>query len=586
MRIALNSLLHSASGPYGGRANHLKLSTTQDGQVLVTPRKRAMTGDHVLPVHAWARIHWMGVDAYWKTLPRRVRIEWGKCGRRTSDLAQSNLDQFRKVNMPRALLGFGLLRLPPDRFGSQAIYIPRPPGNPRPTRRPPMQVWLAGQEKPEPPWKPGDPQEPSAHTWPEPGSQRAFGHFDADAPNIVVPTPFCWPSTCPTSISHCPLYLYNWHPTAYEPRAGKNFFRWATPQAPDMTHEEPYYRILNEIWSERIWYGDEPYKKMLASDLKCYSGTWEDIPIPWPGAWCVKLTHWSAPAVELSYAWYWQPRLTPCPGGTFSLAKKEDVHHYYDWPPFIVLQPVGIPPDQIKPCPLPGDIEDAPRWATTHWEHLSNPAYRAGITWQFAASGNAFPFERYCFTLGMTHLSDLQCNHSGPLKGHYSFTLTMSVAHHEYPLVYAKANHHLFYGPLGWYVLQNEGPERDWASPTLLIWDENVDWNEEDPNSNRHVYYRVAQMIALAFLSRIIALKVGDVRALREAQRYYAWDATQKAASASLEVAEMFAENEWRCSMIAAGHYGPPIKIGCALATEAARRMKMLANAAEKLVPY
>jgi len=38
--------------------------------------------------------------------------------------------------------------------------------------------------------------------------------------------------------------------------------------------------------------------------------------------------------------------------------------------------------------------------------------------------------------------------------------------------------------------------------------------------------------------------------------------------------------------MIAAGHYGPPIKIGCALATEAARRMKMLANAAEKLVPY
>ncbi|MBA7530923.1 hypothetical protein ES705_23134 [subsurface metagenome] len=402
----------------------------------------------------------------------------------------------------------------------------------------------------------------------------------------MVPTPFCWPSACPTSIAHCPLYQYQWPLVPYETRSGKNFFRWASPHAPEMSHEEPYYRVTNEVWSERVWYDSRPYKKMLASDLMCYSGTWEDIPIPWPGAWCVKFTHWSSPAGELSYAWYWQPKNTPCPGGAFALAQVQHEHGTYDWPPFITLQPGGIPPEQLQPCPLPGDIEAPARWATMHWEHLTRHEYRAGVTWQFEASGDAHEYEPYTYAPGMVSVSKLRCHDSGPLKAHYSFTLTMSVAHQDYPLVYAKGNHHLFYGPLGYYVLQNQGPERLWATPTLLVWDENVDWKEQDPDSWRHVAYAVCQMIALAFLSRVIAVTTSDVHALRGAQKYYSWEATHRAATRSQNILEMFSEAEWRCAMQAAGHGLPPIKIGSALATEAAKRMKIIAKTAEALALY
>ncbi|MBA7536811.1 hypothetical protein ES705_29076 [subsurface metagenome] len=284
MRIELMGMLQSASGPFGGRENHLKLTTQRDGNIIVTKRKTAMTGNRIYASHAWTRLNWIALDGRWRSLPHKVRVEWGKCIRRTTDTVKSNLDEFRAINMPRMILGFPPLRLPPDRFKSQVHYFSRHSDPSRRRRRKPLQVWTSGVMKPEPP-EPGEP----------PGEGEPFDLFDTGDPHPFVPSLSCtWPP-CPESLNHCYDICYAFPDVPFETRPPNTYLEWLCPASGDPPQRGDQWALVRRIESLRIWYGDEPYETVSAWPIRCRTGDWETMTIPWPGAWCVQLKYESPP---------------------------------------------------------------------------------------------------------------------------------------------------------------------------------------------------------------------------------------------------------------------------------------------------
>ena len=351
MRVKLIGLLQSATGPFGGRAGHEKLVTRKDGQVLAVPRKTSMTANRIYNVMEWAKINWILVDCLWRNSAPRIRVEWGKCTRRTTDLATSNLDMFRKINMPRAMLGQPLLTLPPDKFHSWCTYLPRPPQHSRHNRRPPQQVWVAGQQKPDPPWTPS-PQEPQdPYKGAGPPDPLPFDALRGPIANPLVPSASCAALQCPDNVLYCYDELVCYLPIPFEPKPDSNYFRWLAYTTPDKTFRRPVWDIKTEIHSKRIWYKTIPYERVEAMNVECYTGSFYGHPLPWPYAYCVRLKYISDPAVKLSYAYYWRNTADCCPDGAMELGWVQHVYGTFPWPEHILLQAGGTLLAESPPLP-------------------------------------------------------------------------------------------------------------------------------------------------------------------------------------------------------------------------------------------
>ena len=482
MKIELAGFLQAATGPYGGRAAGTKLVTLRDGQVLVTRRKTSMTGDHVLPIHAWSRLNWIMVDCLWQTLPRRIRAVWGMCARRTTDKSSSNLDEFRHVNMPRAILGMPLLRLPPDHAKSQGMYFPSQDVIGRRNRKKPTQLWVAGVQKPEPPWKP-TPDEPDP-PWPgpDPPPPQEFDTEVGPVPNLLSVSASCVACPCPDTVPHCYDLLYNKQPVDFVARPGHDYFLWKAWTNPERTVRSPVWDIQTEIWSERRWYDDEPWERVVAENVACYADTYEGRPLPFGSAYCVKFTHYSGPGMMLSYAYYWQFATELCPYPYFELAWATHVYGDYPWPASIDMAPSGDLLVEAPPCPDHYGVLLRPENPSGCWLDNTDLSMWAGWTWYMPGPHEAYPRPELCAGTANVNVGVIKCCDTEPRKGMWYFQVTVLHGGEPILLEYRKPLYRDDYGVFGTYFLHDPNGIFGWASFGVMLHNRQVDWYDFLPD--------------------------------------------------------------------------------------------------------
>ncbi len=577
MRIELASFLQAATGPYGGRTAGTKLVTRQDGTILVTARKTAMTGDHVHPVHAWARVIWIYVDALWKSLPRRIRAEWGLCARRTTDKASSNLDEFRHVNMPRALLGMPMLRLPPDRSKSQAMYLPPPDTAGRHSSKAPTQLWIEGVEKPEPPWTP-TPDEPEP-PWPGPDppppaefdvNKGPFGH-------PLVASASCYGCPCPDDVPYCYDELYVKPPVDFLARPGSDYFLWKAYTPPDRSYRTPVWDIQTEIWSERRWYDNVPYERLIAENVACYADTYEGVPLPFGSAYCVKLTHYSSPGMKLSYAYYWQFSTELCPHGYFELAWTFHIYGDYHYPESLTLERGGDVITEPPPCFDPGGILLQDEHPSTVWLDNSATEMWAGYTWDLTGPRKAWPRPELCAGPAYLNVSDIRCCDTEPRKGMWYFQITVLHNGTPYLLEYRKPIFRDDYGIFGTYFIHDPTHHHSWASFGITLQDKAVDWTEFVPDVALEC---IKEMLIIAMWELLgYAVHWHLKRALFRLgnKAGYSYRPIREAVSASRSVNVALKPGTWKCKLLV--KLGPGAMKNRTLALEALRRVRALKHA-------
>lgn len=574
MKVELAGLLQAATGPYGGRAAATKLATLKDGQVLVVRRKDAMTGDRVHVLHAWARINWIYVDALWVSLPRRIRAVWGQCARRTTDKASSNLDEFRHVNMNRAFLGFPLLRLPPDRFRSHACYLQRPPQYSRHNKKPSMQVWLDGYEKPEPPWVPApdEPDNPFPNGDPPPAAP--FSPLDSAEPHPFVASAHCVYVPCPDNVTYCYDELYCMMPVAFETKPGVDYFLWKATTNPERTFRSPVWDIKTEIHSKRTWGDGYIYEKLMAENVHCYTTTYEGAPIPWPSGWCVKLTHWSSKAVKLSYAYYWRDTTNLCPGQHFDLAWITHVYGEYPWPEHIYLQPKGDIIDDPPPCPpVVSGIHEF-QHPTGLWLDYSDPERWAGFTWETDSPRSAYPSLWLCAGPSYINVGDIKCCDTAPRKGMWYFQITVQHAGGPVLLEYRKPTVYGDHTIFGSYFLHDPNDIFPWAAYGILVYDHRKDWNDEVPTFTNIVLQKILMFMIAELIGYFTMRGLNAAMAWGRLGTPYAYAPMAKSLAAARPVIKTLGAGAVRCRLKA--KVGKLPWSNHMLAAEALRRIRAL----------
>lgn len=574
MKIELTGLLQSATGPYGGRAAGTKLVTRKDGQVLVVKRKKAMTGDRVYVLHAWSRVLWIYVDALWQSLPQRIRAVWGQCALRTADNARSNLDEFRHVNIPRAFVGFPMLRLPPDRFRSHATYLPRPPQHSCHHRKPPMQIWVDGYEKPEPPWVPA-PDEPvcpfpDCHPPPAP----PFSPFEGAEPHPLVASASCVYVPCPDNVTYCYDELYCMMPVAFETKPGVDYFRWQALTNPERTWRSPVWDIKTEIHSKETWGDGFVYEKLMAENVQCYTGTYEGGTMPWPSGWCVKLTHWSAKAVKLSYAYYWRDSTELCPGQHFERAWVYHVYGAYPWPQHIYLQPKGDLIGDPPPCPplVSGILEFV--YPTGFWVDYTDNKQWAGFTWEVDSGRSAYPWTFLCAGPAFLSVSDIKCCDTAPRKGMWYFQIVVQHAGGPVLLEYRKPTVYADQTIFGTYFLHDPYNIHPWAAYGILVYDERKDWHDEEPTITWILVRKIAVFMICQLIGWFAHKGLSAAAAWAGLGTPYSYAPIQASLAAARPAIQTLGAGAWRCRLkaqIGAGAYQNHV-----LAREAMRRFRAL----------
>lgn len=551
MQIQLSGLIQAATGPYGGRANRLKLSTRQDGRILVTPRKTSMTGDVIHPLHAWTRSMWIVADAFWTTLPRRVRALWGMCARRTTDKASSNLDEFRHVNIPRLIVGMPMLRLPPDRFHSYCCYLERPPQYSTHNKKPSMQLWLRGHQKPEPPWTPT--KDEPAPPWPpgHPPEPVEFSPLKSPYPHPFVPSPYCVTYDCPDNALYCYDELFL-HPIVdFDTRHGMAFLHWKADTSEDRTYREPVWKSQTEIWSERVWYDHRPYEKIMASHVECHTATWLEHELPWPSAYCVQLTDWSSPAVKLSHAFYWRSTEDRCPYHFFELAWVDHVHQTYPWPDSIYLEASGNIIAEPPPC------DDPYLWINPHhdpscmWTSNDNFAQWAGFQWTTTSAVRSDPWLEYCGGTAFASVGPIRCSDSGPRQGLWWFQIVILHAGDPVLLEYRKPSLSGDQGLFGYYGLYDPNDLFPWASPAVLVYDQFNDWPQVCMTDREVAFWWILKLIALEI--GMYAITHGASRLLTKWKLMspYTYKPWVDAATHGKPVQHAIGHGAWRCKLVA-----------------------------------
>lgn len=576
MRIDLMGMIQEAHGPYGGRDGALRLSTLKDGTIIAVPRKTAMTGNAIHPLHAWARLQWIALDAYWRGLPNRIRTEWGKCTRYSARCYESRLDHFRRVNMPRAILGMPHLRLPPVCADSHCTYLERPQDHRRINRNAPLQLWVSGQTKPEPPWAPGDPLEPAPDREHAVDSQATFDFCYADNPNPLIPPPFCDNRLCPATVTHCRPLLHAWPYIDFEPYPGRTYFTWESQLDPESGDRTTPWIVSHVVESKRRWAEDLPYEKIMASHLYCDQGIFREHEIPGGRGWCLELIYWSGPAVKLSYAYYYQPLRDACPTGPFLLFAVEDVYGTYPWQEYLELQADGPEPGTPYPCnrQFQGVYFDSTHIATCIVD-LTNPNNWAGLTWEAGAYDSTLSLGS-CGGPAFLSATPIMCTEVGDNAGFYYFLVYFEHHGTDWLLLYRKPTHWWQYGPWGHYFIVADGPEYNWAPPCLNVWQEYVNWPQRDPNTAANVAWTVAGIIAVDLAIGVAFKVAARVSEWAYAVEPYSEAAIIEAAGPAAPAQQILTSEAWRCTVQTAHAALPPIKIGDHLAIEAWRRVHNL----------
>lgn len=465
MRIELLGALQSASGPYGGRANRHKLTTMKDGRILLTNRKSAMTADHDYPLHAWSRLLWIWLDAMWAGLPQNVRAEWGKCSRRTTDLAKSNLDEFRHHNMPRAILGFPALRLPPDRSRSYACYLPRLAQSSRRKRKPSMQVWTTGVMKPEPQPR-GEP----------PVEGLPFTADVASEPHPFAASASCMYRPCPDNTNHCYDDQYCVMPVPFDTQPPYSFFKWHCPTENDPPTRPIWWLNVQGIESLRKWYDDRPWEEIWAGSIECRHGMWGNLRIPWPSAWCVTMTYDCPQGVLRSDGYYWRDPTDGYPRGTWELAGFRDYYGHYDWLKTIWLEPGGSILADPPPCQKPETVVWAGDPFSSFWGDFENADRWAGLTWYSMGATGLGLVPPYCGGPSYANATDVTCCDTGERKGNWWFKITVMRGGQPYTIEYRKPSTPESPGWAGHYFIIDPNVSLPWASPLMLIAAGEIDW--------------------------------------------------------------------------------------------------------------
>jgi len=195
MRLDLTSFLRSASGPFGGDNYAHRLVTRADGSIILQDRKKTVTGEYTSPIHEWAKLCWSFVDLAWKAVPRDIRNEWGMCVKRNTDRHRSALDEFRSVNIKRAMLFMPLITHPVDRFASTPVYLPKVVQGGRHPDSTHSQVWASGHDKAGAPFDPdlGD-IPPLIDAIPMCGIASCFGDVPWSYDQVLIPFATPWPT--------------------------------------------------------------------------------------------------------------------------------------------------------------------------------------------------------------------------------------------------------------------------------------------------------------------------------------------------------------------------------------------------------
>ena len=573
MRVNLLGMVQSATGPYGGFAAHLKLVTRKDGQVLVVPRKRSMTGAQTHPMMAWSQINWILVDFLWKAQPQRIRVEWGKCTKRTTDLKTSNLDMFRKVNMPRAMLGFPLLRLPPDRFYSWATYLERPPQFSRHNRRPPQQVWLEGRQKPEPPWRP-DPLEPvdPFHGGPPP-DPAPFGLFRGPIPNPLIDGASCASAECPTNPLYCWDQLTCMPPVDFVTDPRKNYLHWLAYTNPEGTERNPVWDIKTAIHSLRKWYNQVPYETIEATNVECRTEPWLAHPLPWQRAWCVRLKHQSNPGVLLSYGYYWQDTAQTCPGDTFYLAWTVQIYGFYPWPETITLQQHGDREGDVPCCPDIYQVFYFDEYPSGFYIDTTYPQNWAGMTWMIDGNRTARLLDFWSTGPAWCYGSDINCTDTGEHAGHWHFWIVVKHGRREYGVTYRKAVTAENPGVFGLYIKYDPHGKQHWAAWAIRVSDNMHDWNDDVPTIQQIAFQELANLAATILVSAVVGLYWERYVATFMAMTPYDEMLFYKAANACVGMPNSIQAGTWKCRLHQ--KIGDNGMRGREIAKEAIRRLRL-----------
>lgn len=563
MRIDLLGALQSASGPYGGRANHLKLTTRKDGQILVTHRKTAMTGDKIYGLHAWSRLNWIWLDAYWRALPQNVRAEWGKCSRRTADSVKSNIDEFRAHNMPRAFLGFPALMLPPDRFHSHACYLQRTGPQYPHMRRAPMQVWTDGVMKPEP-QPPGEP----------PVEGVPFTVFIGSEPHPFVPSTSCTWQPCPPNADPCYDDQVCIMPVPFDCKPPYSFLKWHCPTQGEPPHRPIWWLATQRIESARRWAVDRPWEEIWSSSIACRHGMWGNLEIPWPSAWCITLTYDCAPAVLRSDGYYWHQMTSECPRGTWQLAGFRDYYGHYDWQPTIQLDPFGTMLADPPPCVQPESIVWAWDPYTSFWSNFENAERWAGLKWFTHSAHRLTILPSSCGGPAYANATDILCCSSGERKGNWWFKITVMRGGLPYTIEYRKPSTPENPGWAGHYFIEDPNLAIPWATPLMLVAEGDEDWHKKELTIWYVIAKQVAHIIAAELCAAVVVRLFSRMQAWSMLGTPYAYDPMVKAAIGSRHVMKPLQGVTWKCRVKM--HVGPQAYSNWQIANEAWKRIRAL----------
>lgn len=549
MQVDLIGLIQSATGPWGGRASHLKLVTRKDGQVLVVPRKTSMTGSRIWNIMEWAKLNWILVDCMWRNSPPRFRVEWGKCTRRTTDLATSNLDMFRKINMPRAMLGFPLLTLPPDKFHSWCTYVPRPEQHSRHNKKPPQQVWVQGLQKPDPPWTPSAQEPEDPYKGAGPPDPLPFTPLRGPIANPMVSGATCASGECPENPLYCYDELICYLPIPFEPQLDKNYFRWLAWTNPEKTHRNPIWDIKTEILSKRIWYDSRPYYKVTVSNVQCYEGSMYGHNLPWPRAWGIRIQYYSAPGVLLCWGYYWRDTADCCPDGTWELAWYDNIYGSFPWPEHILLQASGTLLAEPPCCPDIWNLGWQDHCPSGLWVANDDIEQWAGFTWYWLNNRFAEPFWRNTAGPAAGWVTEIRCHETGLHAGHWVFTVQIKRAGNFHFITYRRPVTAANPGIFGVYMKYDPANLCPWGAYGMQISDYYKDWNDVYPSLGYRIFEGVTIYCCLYVLGYFANRALSAAAVWSGMAQPYSHATVSSAIMNSRDLASALAHGTWRCQI-------------------------------------
>lgn len=386
---------------------------------------------------------------------------------------------------------------------------------------------------------------------------------------------FCAYDVCPSNVIYCYDTLYCFPPLDFVPRPDHSYLKFFTDTSGDPSFRPPIFQTGWEIWSEELWYGDVPLKKIYADDLKCRTGSWEDHDIPWESAWCVKLTYNCPKAVQLSYAYYWRPRSEPCPYGAFELAWFEHLHGSYPWPHYIMMDPTGTRYGEQAPCPdATAAYFDVPQMAG-FWAQLDNLGNWAGLAWYPEGSRLCGAYSDYCAGPAYANLSDIKCCDTGPRAGQWWFQVVVNHIGTPILLEYRKPALELTGGCFGTYFLYDPNRVYPWAPHGVQVWEEELDWHTREPNITWIVCKEIGIFVACWFAGYFLQRGLSHVSSWVSLGAPYSDDALRAATYNSRPALGRLTTGSWRCR--AHAMTGSAAAKDKWIALEAIRRLKGLA---------